>query len=439
MQHRWLKIIVILIGAIIVAAAIYFFTQTPNNITINSGEWKSEVKYPDTPITLTFWTTEEESGNLDQVINDYQQKHPNVKVNVEYISSEQYQTQVVNAINANTLPDIISFRGDGLPLYKNAISPAPGSVFSKQTFESAFVPFASSQLSSGNTIYGVPLGVATLGLIYNQTTVANKKLNIPDNWNDFVKFNEQLRQKEGQSLYASGVALGTAAIRNYPDIISILMMQNGAKMTDTPPTKATFDVVESDGYSPGAKALDFYGSFAQSNKQNYTWSDSLGGSIEALANGKTQAVIDYPMSLKQIRKINPNGNFLSAKLPQINVESPVNYGLVGAAAVTKNSKNSEIAWDFLGFITSKAEQEKYSQTSLWPVSRQDLVEQQKNDKDLGASASQTASATDWYKGINFITNEIMREMITTHLSGFDSRIAVKNAANKITAEFNKLK
>lgn len=431
MKNRALTIIAILLGAFIVGAVIYLVTQRTAQEQI--GSYQTGVAYPTGPISLSLWLPIDEKDNLEPIIAEYNKIHPNVSIVVEYSDNTQYQTKLLNAISTNTAPDMFVYRGNGLPLYKKAISPAPDSVMGVKDFGNTFAEFSTKQLISNNSVYGIPLGIATLAQIYNTQRFSDANISqASKDWNEFVSNNTKIRKLDGTNLVNSGVALGTPAIRNYPDIISILMIQNGATMTNQPPTQATFDQPISGGYYPAAKSLAFYTSFAQPNKQNYSWNDSLGDSTNALATNKTALIIDYPMAIKQIRKTSPSLGIAAASLPQTNPDVPINYGVTLAGSVSTNSKLSEIAWDFWGFATTKPAQTIYSQNSMWPASRKDLIEDQKNDKDLSVFAKQISTATDWYKGYNYQTNAELTAMLGYYLSGLDPQITVKNAATNIT-------
>lgn len=438
MKHRYLKLTALILGGLVIAALIYIVTQSSGIFSSPNIEYQSKVQYPTSPITLTYWLPSDESGNLDAVLANYKKLHPNVTVNISYIDPANYQSKVLQAQTANTLPDMFGFRNDALPLYQKSLQPAPESVITAEQYNQTFADFATKSLVSGKTIYGMPFGIATLGLFYN--TDAFKKANIssaPSTWQEFDKVNGSLRNKQGQTLYSSATALGTASIHNYPDIISMFMMQNGATMTNSPPTKATFQLPDSTGYSSGSKALEYYASFAQPTRENYSWSDALGSSVTAFANSKTQMMIDYSMAAKTVRKQNANLPFTMVALPQTNSKNPLNYGVIFTQGVSKTSKNSEIAWDFLGYASSKNQQLLFSQASLWPAARRDLISQQYNDKDLAPFARQIATASDWYRGINYATNNSLREMINNYLAGYDSKISVNLAAAAVTLEIQK--
>lgn len=435
MKNKYLKIAAIILGTVVLIVAIFLFTQRAQISEDAASTYKANVTYPTSPLTLTLWMPSEEKGNLEEVIAEYKKIHPNMNVQVDYIESSAYQARLLQASSNQTLPDLFVFRNDGLPLYLKNLQPAPNSVFTAEQYNQTFADFATKKLVSGNTIYGAPLGLATLGLVYNKDRLNQANATtLPTTWQEFEKTNDALRKKEGQNLFVSGVALGTANIRNYPDIISALMMQNGATMTNQPPTQATFSTADSSGYPAAAKAVEFCASFAQPARQNYSWSDSLGGSIEALASSKTAMIVDYSMGARQAQKQNGNINIGMAALPQTNVNSPLNYGNILTGGVAKTSKNAEIAWDFWGFSTSKEMQKKFSLVSFWPASRKDLIKEQLNDQDLAPFARQSSSAADWYKGINYATNADFREMLNNYFAGLDSKIVVNNANTKVTGQ-----
>ena len=215
--------------------------------------------------------------------------------------------------------------------------------------------------------------------------------------------------------------------------MTLLMMQNSAIMTDTPPTKATFELPTGTGYPSSARALDFYTSFAKPGKPDYSWNDGFGDSTQAFALGKTAMMIDYPYRYLQITKQAPNLKFKMAKVPQVNGDYPINYSEYWAEAVSKTSGYSDIAWDFYNFATSYEIMNLYSVPTMKPASRLDLAKAQSQDSIIGPFAEQVASAQGYYKGNGATTDAAFIDMISTALSGFDSAIAVRIASERVTA------
>jgi ABC-type glycerol-3-phosphate transport system substrate-binding protein len=325
------------------------------------------------------------------------------------------------------------YRADWLPRYQKNLKPAPVAVFNAEEYKRTFAGITARDLLRGGEVYGVSYGIPTLGLFYNTQLFEAAGLNDPPKtWQEVVDMNAKLSQKEGQNLFKSGIALGTANVSAASSIMPMLMMQNGAKMTDDPPTKATFEEPSVDGYQASPKALSFYNSFALPSKSTYSWSDALGDSNQAFALGKTAMIVQYPYRYQDIKAQNPNLQFKMAKLPQVNPDSPLNYSEYWAEGVSAASKHPDIAWDFYNFMTTYQIMNQYSVPTMKPASRLDLAEAQRQDSLLGPFAEQVPSAQGYYKGNNVATDAAILEMIQTSLAGFDPMIAVRGASNKVT-------
>lgn len=210
-------------------------------------------------------------------------------------------------------------------------------------------------------------------------------------------------------------------------------MQNGAIMTNTPPTEATFQKLSSDNYPSANKALDFYTSFAKPSKSSYSWSDGFGDSTTAFTQGKTAMIIDYPYRYLAIKGASPSLNFKMSKIPQANPDSPINYTEYWAEAVSKTSKYPEIAWDFYNFMTTYEIMNLYSVPTMKPATRLDLAEAQQQDSLIGPFAAQVPTAQSYYKGNSALSDSAMLEMINSALSGYDPAIAVRAGSDKVTS------
>ncbi|MBI2798401.1 extracellular solute-binding protein [Candidatus Saccharibacteria bacterium] len=433
-----LRYYLLFIGLIVFMWVYYFFLSPPPPVA-NNRDYKGSVQYPTTPITLTYWRVYDSQNAFDAVVADYQKLHPNVTVQIQEVDAAIYDAKLTAAAKAGTLPDIFAIRNDWLVRYQANASPAPESVFTAKQFKSDFASLISGELVQGNKVWGVAYSLPTLGLFYNPSLFEQAGLkDPPSSWQELLDANTKLSQKQGPALYKSGVALGTPAINNSADVLSVLMMQNGAQMTNQPPTQATFGSVDSNNYNAGAKALAFYSSFSNPNKTSYSWSDALGGSVQAFANGKTAMIIDYPFQANMISATNPDLKFKTAPLPQLNSSNQLNYSQYVAELVSSNSKNPDIAWDFLGFASSYNELAKYLNASGRVSSRPDLAKSQYNDPILGPFARQVVSATDWYQGYNAAaSDEALREAMATVQLGYDPAIALRLVEPKVTEQVQK--
>lgn len=433
MKNKGLVIFTLL--AVIVLG--YFSYRLGNRSDLNINFSGSKVKYPTAPITLTYWRTIDSADTLSPIIEDFKKLHPNVEVKLTVIPQSEYSAKLAAAAATGQLPDLFTVHNDQIGAYKQYAVSAPETVFTPKDYEKTFAPQAVRDLTSSGVPFALPYGISTLGVFYNERLLKAAKIDPPKSWQDVVAASAKLTQKNGTSITQSGIALGTPNISQATDIESILMMQNGAKMTDQPPTKATFDQPDDNGYYGGIKAAQFYASFATPSKSNYSWSDSLGQDIDVFAKEKTAMIINYPFRAADITAKNPKMQFKTAQLPQVDSKKPTSLGEYWAEIVSHKSTNSEIAWDFLRFASSKDELNKFSITSQRPASRLDLAKAQESDVLLGPFARQVSSSTNWYRGNNQNVDVIFHDLNTAILGGFDATAVVRSASNRVSQEISR--
>ena len=438
-RHKATIVAVSISLAILVGLALMVPTTQQNSITVEGIEPSgSRIVFPSEPITLSYWRTVDGTEPFNQIIKDYAAIHPNVTIKLSNIDVATYDKQLTEAAKANKLPDIYSIKDDWLPRYRAYHEPAPDTVYSAQEFKDTFVDVASSKLVSGQLVEGLAYSVSTLGLFYNEDLLSKAGISSPPKtWQELMDMNAKLAIKNGADITQAGVALGSASVTDYTAIVSVLMQQNGAIMTNTPPTQATFNKPDSTGYASSAKAMSFYTSFAKPANPNYSWNDKLGNSLDAFKAGKAAMMIDYAYRAPEIDAAAPSLKYKMAALPQVNTAKPINGAEFWVEQVSKTSKHEEVAWDFLRFVSTRTQLNRYSIATYRPAARKDLVIQQGQDKYLGPFAKQTLSATTWYKGNSYNVDGIFGDMIGAVLSDGDAQAAVDTAATRTTQEISR--
>lgn len=434
-HQKWLVIILAIVGFLVIYLLVPARSNRGLDLTLADS---SDVHYPNSPVTITYWRTWDGTAVFDQILADYKKLHPNVTVNLVNLDFDSYDQKLAEAASTGQLPDIFTVRNDWLARYKTASTPAPTSVFTLADYKKIFAPLAIRDLITDNQISGLTYALPTLGLFYNpQLLAASGITSPPTSWEEVASDAPKLTHKNGNTIAQSGIALGTASILHSTDILSLLMMQNGATMTDQPPTQATFAQADSKNYYPGAAAVEFYTSFASPTKQVFSWDDSLGYDVAAFAKGKVALMINYPFKALEVNQINPSLNYKTASLPQIKGAVPINYSEYWVELVNKKSPQAEISWDLLRFIASKQELAKFTKPALRPASRLDLAHNQESDSALGPFAKQVPSAADWYRGDNYAIDKIFANLMSKVLTGQSSVDATAAAAAQTTAVVSK--
>jgi multiple sugar transport system substrate-binding protein len=383
------------------------------------------------PVTLTYWRVYDDSDAFDEIIAKYEALHPYVTVEYKKLRYSEYESELLNAMAEDRGPDVFSIQNTWMNKYQTKLAPMPDSitmvypvtqgtiqktvVYQPQTTKSIsikelkdnFVDVVSNDvILSDGKIYGLPLSVDTLAMYYNKDLLNNAGISqLPAYWNkEFLQDVKKLTIEDSKkAITQSGAALGGSKnINRYSDILSVLMMQSGAIMSDadkilfnTAPNPSTNDY-------PGADALSFYTDFADQTKESYSWNDTLPNSLDMFMSGNLAIMFSYDYDLATIKAQAPKLNFSIAPLPQIEGNPPtnINFANYWVEVVSKKSPNVDVAWDFVQFITKEEQAKIYLAKTNRPTALRSLVESQKTDNDLGVFANQVLTAKSWYHGKN---------------------------------------
>ncbi len=410
MDRTKLLIIGIVLGILVLGAVLYLFFTHLNII----GRQQQ-------PVTLQMWGVFDDPQFYETAIRTYEQTHKNVQIIYRSFTFDEYEQQLLNSFAAGTGPDIWLMHNTWLVKHADKIEPLPDTIPGQKKplmlfkdFQDQFVDVAVKDLTAGGTIYAVPLYIDTLGLYYNKDIFNSVGITQPPR--TYEELNSDVQRitalDNAGNIRRSGAALGTARnINRSTDVLMMLMLQSGVKMTNDSGTGATF--AQSVERQPvGQTALQYYTDFANANKQVYTWNAQQHYSIDAFTNGETAMMFNYSHHIQTIRAKSSRFNFGIAPVPQI-AGSPKNITFANywAPTVAKQSKHVADAWEFLVYLASKEGAISYLNASNRPSARRDLIEIQKNDPDLGIFAAQALTATSWLQVDNTAIESIFADMI----------------------------
>lgn len=420
-----------IIGAVIFTAllAVGIFTG------VLPGARKNRIKPPE--ITLNIWGIDEQ-GLFQENFFAYEALRPNVRVDYEEINPVSYEKDLVDALAAGSGPDIIMFHSAWLPKHKNKILPISDAQLTIKNLQELFPSVVEQNFTASGKIYALPLYVDTLTLFYNQDIFDKKGIALtPKDWLDFQNLIPKLREKDSSGKLAkAAAAIGGSDynIDKATDLLTLLMLQAGARMTDEDFTQATFTLNSGDSL-PGLDSLTFYVKFSDPDDIYYTWNESMGNSLESFAQGKTAMIFNYAAKKNSIKLKNPFLNFKTAGMPQLaGGEKSVNYADYWGLAVTNNSKYPEWAWDLILYLTGdEPTAERYLNTSNRPPALRSLIQKYADHPELGIFAKQALSARSWQQIDKNQIAEIFSQMIKATVSGqMEPAAALDQAEQQIT-------
>lgn len=372
-----------------------------------------------TPAALEMWGVADSGDVWQGVLEPLREALPHISVNYTQFPEEAYETILINRLAAGTGPDIFYLKNSWILKHGDKIFPLPpGTQFSVRDFQQTFVDVASADLiTEEGVILGLPLYVDTLALFYNKDLFnAAGIAQAPKDWDEILAVTQKLsRANPVGAISQSGIALGTGRnVRHALEILSALMMQNGESIVD----RRSRAVVLQD---PARDALDFYTSFANPRRANYSWNSLMPNSLDAFAEGKTAMMLGFASDIAKIRAKNPRLNFDVVSLPQPKGSAiPLTYGSYYFPAVSKLSPNRAAAWQFLFFITSRDMSQLYLEKTGRPPARRDLVARPAPSAELEPFWKQTLVAKSWLIPDEPRVRTLFEDVIESIVSGRSS-------------------
>ncbi len=393
-------------------------------------------------VTLEFWGLFDDLAVWQPIFDAYNKNNKNVSFNYVQMNPDTYEQDLVEALASGKTLDIIMFRSSWLAKHGNKISPLSETLMTLRNFQETFPDVATVDFVRQPTdkIYALPVWTDVLAMFYNKDLFNTAGIAMPPKtWDDFIKAVQKLSAKDKSgNLTKSGAAIGTANnVNNASDILSLLMLQAGAKMIGDDGTEATFDrsiIVGNSTYKPGESALRFYTDFANPKFDAYTWNDKLPNSFDTFTSGQTAIIFDYAINIPRIKQKAPNLRLGIAPIPQlVDATKAVHYADFWGYSVPLASQNKDAAWNFLVFLTTKDINKYFSNIVSRPGSRRDVIGEGQADPNIGVFSEGILAAINWYRVDPPAIDNIFKDMINSVvLGGIKPADALSDAAAKIT-------
>ncbi|MBI2029462.1 sugar ABC transporter substrate-binding protein [Candidatus Gottesmanbacteria bacterium] len=369
------RILIILLVIVLVAVVIYFGYRF----------FSSRGSGSNGPVSLTYWGLWEDEAIMQPIIDEYQNQNPNVTISYIFQTPKQYRERLEAAIQRGGEVDIFRYHNTWVPMLKDKLAPLPESVMAKKEYEATFYPVTKTDLNVSGNYVGIPLMIDGLGLFANTDILKASGVADPKTWDDVQIASDTLKviPPDGK-IRTGGIALGTAGnVEHFSDIMGLMMMQNGANLSNPTSPEAT-------------DALAYYRLYAE--EPSRVWDETMPNSILAFAQGQVAMIFAPSWEALAIKAINPDLNFKVIPVPQLKDAPPVTWASYWVEGVANNSPNQKAAWEFLKYLSSKE-----VMTQLYtneanirgfgePYSRTDLAQSLTSDPIVGAYIIQAPQA-----------------------------------------------
>ncbi|MFC4591725.1 ABC transporter substrate-binding protein [Sphaerisporangium corydalis] len=156
----------------------------------------------DTPVTLTFWTW---VPNLDKTVALFEQRYPNVKVNVVNAgqSADEY-TKLQTAMKAGTGgPDVAQVEFFALPQFALAKQLVKLDDYGVASLRPKYTASAWSQVNFAGGVYGFPQDTGPMVMFYRKDILDRLGLQPPKTWQNFADAAEKIHADDPRNFISS--------------------------------------------------------------------------------------------------------------------------------------------------------------------------------------------------------------------------------------------
>jgi len=306
-------------------------------------------------VTLRLWTHTNNAFNAgyDELITAYQTKHPNVTIQRESFEYDLYLQTLQTAMPAGEEADIIQLFGTWTSQYYERLAPVPAEVMSVDKAKELFYSAPVGGFIVNGKLYGFPqeFNCEYGGVLVNKTMFLAAGLTYPPQWktmDDVVADGRKLVQRDASGMMSVAGFHFTSAD---PIAFSFLagIKQRGGDYWNADSTGFTFNTSQ-------AKAqLEWMVNAVQSVIVDpLVFNDATNPVIDAFFTNK--AAIGYigAWAIAEGKTNFPDfaDEWDYLYLPPIQGK-PVFVADSGwGLTVSPNSKNQDVAWDFIKFVTT---------------------------------------------------------------------------------------
>lgn len=361
---------------------------------------------------LELWTIGDEKSAYYDAFDSFKKSYPGITINYKNFSSkDDYENAILESLASGKGPDIFMIENASLPKQINKISPVSSKLISASQIRDLFPKIVEQDFINKGAVYAIPLSIDSLALIYNRDLFSQGGIAlVPQNWEEFQNIIPKLTKLDpDQNINVAGAAIGGSEknIDKATDLLYLLMLQTGTQMVNKDFTYASF------ASKDGENALKFYTSFVDPKNEFFTWNDKMINSLEAFEQGKAAIIFNYASAVPQIQKKNYSLDFSIAPVPQPkNASSSISYADYWGYTVSKQSRNPDIAWNFIiQLTTNENNANKYLESAKKPPALRSLIQQYENNSQFNTFTRQALIAKSWPQINPEKTKEIFSNVI----------------------------
>lgn len=374
-------------------------------------------------ITLNGWgASPEEQELLQQTLDEFMAKYPNIKVKYEVIA-EQYMDVIKTRLIGGQAGDVFYLDAIEAPalMELNVLEPLDDYVTEEFDLGDFEEPLLNAFKGTDGKFYGFPKDFSTLALFYNKKHFEEAGIaSPPKTWDELREISKMLT-KDGR--YGLGVA---------PELARQMFMMKafGGDAADADGNAVFASPEAIQGLQPVIDQHLIDKTSAQPSEVGAGW----GG--EMFGQGKVSMVIEGNWAIPYLDNTFQDLDYGTAELPTVNGKQGT-MAFTVAYVMNKDSKHKAEAWKLIEYLTGKEGMKTWTSKGFALPTRKSVAAELGYDKDelRGALVAGAAYSTPWQIGVTGPT--IMTNFNNQFISAFIGEQTLEEAMKKAQETANR--
>ena len=315
---------------------------------------------------ITFWALGAEGENVQKLVKEFEQLHPDIHVHVQQIPWTAAHEKLLTAFAGNSMPDIFQLGNTWVPEFHvlNALEPLDKWIAGSHSIKSENYFSGIWQTNIVDSmVYGIPWYVDTRVLFYRKDILTQAGFpDGPKSWRDWQTASKRIAAIEGKNNYA--ILLPTNEW--VPPVV--MGLECGSSLLKDSNCYGDFSGKE---YT---KAFEYYISFFRQHFAPVAITE-VTNVYQAFETGFVSMYITGPWNIGEFSRRLPASmqtKWMTAPLPSISGNS-AGLSLAGGSsfAMYRLSNHKEEAWQLIEFLSQPSSQlEFYKLTGDLPARRE---------------------------------------------------------------------
>ena len=374
-------------------------SNSSDKMSNESSPASTELTKEDVTIKFSWWGADNRHEAMKEVVRLYQESNPNVTVEIEYGAWDGWQTKVLTQLSGKTEPDVMQVNYNWLFSYGRGKN-----VFYNLDEVKDFINLSNWDENYLNAMQvdgeqtAVPHGMTGRVNLMNEKLFSENSLELPVTYDELIEAGKVI-SKDNTATGAENKYAFTNMGEVSKDLFIAQMLFNKTGMVMQTDGTVNYTVEEVEEVLTQYKAFEEAGAmptFAQDpsieNESNPEWVNVRTGGIYEWANSLGKWVGSY-QSGQSSEDLVVGGYFQESADVKPNVYVKPNFGY----AVSRNSKNPEVAADFINFMFTNEEAVKAAGDTLGVSSNTVTYEFQDKNDLIEGSVKQGYEVLDQYE------------------------------------------